>query len=72
MPSLKGTYYSAIGNKFDETKLMAFPPGNVSNAPQNVWQFADTKDEEVVFQITGVGPTGINYLNPTDDPRKSH
>jgi quercetin dioxygenase-like cupin family protein len=69
---ISGTYYSAIGDKVDETKLMPFPPGTFSNVPQNVWQFAETKDEEVVFQISGIGPTGINYLNPADDPRKSN
>ena len=69
---ISGTYYSALGDKVDEAKLTAFPPGTFSNVPQNVWQFAETKGEEVVFQITGVGPTGINYLNPADDPRKSH
>jgi len=68
---ISGTYYSAIGDKVDETKLTPFPPGTFSNVPQNVWQFAETKDEEVVFQISGIGPTGINYLNPADDPRKS-
>ncbi|MBC9883683.1 cupin [Bradyrhizobium sp. INPA01-394B] len=69
---ISGTYYSAIGDKVDEAKLMVFPTGTFSNVPPNVWQFAETKDEEVVFQISGVGPTGINYLNPADDPRNSH
>ncbi len=69
---ISGTYYSEIGDKVDETKLTAFPPGTFSNVQQNAWQFAETKDEEVVFQISGIGPTGINYLNPADDPRKSH
>lgn len=68
---ISGTYYSAIGDKFDGSKLMAFPPGTFSHVPPKVWQFAETRDEEVVFQITGVGPTGIDYLDPADDPRKA-
>ena len=68
---ISGTYYSAIGDKVDGSKLMAFPSGTFSYVPPNIWQFAETRDEEVVFQITGVGPTGINYLNFTDDPRKA-
>jgi hypothetical protein len=67
---ISGTYYSAIGDKVDSSKLMAFPPGTFSHVPPKVWQFAETKNEEVVFQITGIGPTGIDYLNATDDPRK--
>jgi hypothetical protein len=49
---------------------MAFPPGTFSHVPPKVWQFAETRDEEVMFQITGIGPTGIDYLNAADDPRK--
>src|SRR5690348_13571970 len=28
---ISGTYYSALGDKVDETKLTAFPPGTFSN-----------------------------------------
>jgi hypothetical protein len=68
---ISGTYYSALGDKADLSKLIAFPPGTFSHVPPKVWQFAETRDEEVVFQITGVGPTSIDYLNPGDNPRKS-
>jgi quercetin dioxygenase-like cupin family protein len=64
---ISGTYYSAIGDKADASKLIAFPPGTVSYVPPTVWQFAETRDEEVVFQITGIGPTRIDYLNPEDN-----
>jgi hypothetical protein len=67
---ISGTYYSAIGDTGDNSTLMAFPAGTFSHVPAKVWQFAETRDEEVVFQITGVGPTGIDYLNAADDPRK--
>lgn len=67
---ISGTYYSAIGDKVDNSALMAFPAGTFSHVPPKVWQFAETREEEVVFQITGVGPTGIDYLNPSEDPRR--
>lgn len=66
---IAGTYYSAIGDSVDSTKLVAFPQGTFSHVPPRVWQFAETKNEEVVFQVTGIGPTGIDYLNSSDDPR---
>lgn len=66
---ISGTYYSAIGDKVDSSALMAFPAGTFSHVPSKAWQFAETRDEEVVFQITGVGPTGIDYLNAAEDPR---
>jgi hypothetical protein len=67
---ISGTYYSALGDKVDASKLLSFPPGTFSHVPPKVWQFAETRDEEVIFEITGIGPTGIDYLNPQDDPRK--
>lgn len=67
---ISGTYYSAVGDKFEPAKLLAFPAGTFSHVPPKVWQFAETRDEEVVFQITGIGPTDINYLDPDSDPRK--
>jgi hypothetical protein len=67
---ISGTYYSALGDKVDASKLLSFPPGTFSHVPPKVWQFAETRDEEVIFEITGIGPTGIDYLNPEDDPRR--
>ena len=26
--------------------------------------------EETIIQIHGIGPAGITYINPADDPRK--
>ncbi|WP_342362753.1 cupin domain-containing protein [Terrarubrum flagellatum] len=67
---ISGTYYSALGDKVDASKLLSFSPGTFSHVPPKVWQFAETRDEEVIFEITGIGPTGIDYLNAEDDPRK--
>lgn len=67
---LSGTYYSSVGEKFDTTQLVAFPAGTVSHVPIGAWQFAETRDEVVVFQIIGLGPTGIDYRNPDEDPRR--
>jgi quercetin dioxygenase-like cupin family protein len=67
---LKGTYYSAIGDTFDESKLQAFPAGTFYFTPANTGHFAATKDEEVIIQESGEGPeSGIKYVNPSDDPR---
>jgi hypothetical protein len=67
---ISGTYYSALDDKVDASKLLSFPPGTFSHVPPKVWQFAETRDEEVIFEMTGIGPTGIDYLNAEDDPRK--
>lgn len=67
---LKGTYYSAIGDTFDDSKLQAFPAGTFYFTPANTGHFAATRDEEVIIQESGEGPdSGIKYVNPSDDPR---
>jgi quercetin dioxygenase-like cupin family protein len=67
---LKGTYYSAIGDTFDESKLQAFPAGTFYFTPASTAHFSATKDEEVIIQESGEGPeSGIKYVNPSDDPR---
>jgi hypothetical protein len=38
--------------------------------PANQAHFVWTGDEEAVVQVQFVGPFGINYINPADDPRK--
>jgi quercetin dioxygenase-like cupin family protein len=53
---LKGTYYSAIGDRFDESKLQAFPAGTFYFTPANTGHFSATKDEEVIIQESGEGP----------------
>ena len=65
-----GTYYSAIGEVFDERHPQAFPAGTLSHVPIGVWQFAQTREEPVVIQIVGIGPTGIDYRTAGDDPRQ--
>ena len=32
-------------------------------------QFHWAKSGEYITQVTGIGPLGLEYLNPTDDPR---
>ena len=67
---LKGTYYSAIGDTFDESKLQAFPAGAFYFTPADTGHFSATRDEEVIIQESGEGPaSGIRYINPSDDPR---
>jgi quercetin dioxygenase-like cupin family protein len=67
---LQGTYYSGVGETFDESRLIAFPPGSYYTTEANTPHFAMTKDAEVVIQEAGEGPnSGISYVNSGDDPR---
>src|SRR4051812_47412113 len=53
---LSGTLYYAQGDKFDESKLRALPPGSLIVEPANVAHFARTKGEPVLLNIVGEGP----------------
>jgi quercetin dioxygenase-like cupin family protein len=66
---LSGTFYFTTGSTYDPAKARALGPGSVAIMPAGTPMFGYTK-EETVIQLHGVGPWGLNYLNPADDPRK--
>jgi quercetin dioxygenase-like cupin family protein len=65
---LSGTFNMGIGDKLDVTKTKALPVGGVMIIQPKTPHFAWTK-EEVVVQVHGVGPWGVIYVDPADDPR---
>jgi quercetin dioxygenase-like cupin family protein len=67
---LSGTFYFTTGATYDPAKTQALGPGSVAIMPAGTPMFGYTK-EETVIQLHGVGPWGLNYLNPADDPRKN-
>ncbi len=67
---IAGTFNLGMGEKFDATKGTAMTTGTFGTWPPNMKHYAWTKGETVV-QLHGEGPWIINYLNPTDDPRKA-
>jgi quercetin dioxygenase-like cupin family protein len=54
---LSGTLYVGFGDKSDDSKMIAVPEGAVYVAPANVPHFLWAKDDDVVYQEGGVGPT---------------
>jgi anti-sigma factor ChrR (cupin superfamily) len=66
---LSGTFNMGMGDTLDTHKSMPLAPGSVMILQPKAHHFAWTK-EEVVVQLNGIGPWGITYLNPADDPRK--
>jgi pimeloyl-ACP methyl ester carboxylesterase/quercetin dioxygenase-like cupin family protein len=69
---VSGTWHIGYGDKFDQAKLKALPPGSFYTEPPGEPHFAETGDEAVVVQITGVGPSSTDYTDPSQDPRKTH
>jgi len=65
---ISGVFYIGRGEQFDADKLEAFPPGAVVILPGNTPHFHWAKSSEYVTQVTGIGPLGLEYLDPKDDP----
>jgi len=66
---ISGVFYIGLGDRFDAKKLVAYPPGTVIILPGNTSHFHWAKSGEYVTQITAIGPLGMEYINPKDDPR---
>jgi len=64
---ISGTWYVGFGTKFDESKLIALKAGSYYTEPAGVPHFVLIKDEGVVVQITGTGPS---RLIPVDAAKK--
>jgi quercetin dioxygenase-like cupin family protein len=68
---LQGTYWSGLGEKYEQDKLQKFGPGSFYITEAGVAHFAYA-ETEVIVQEMGVGPIGdpIEYVSSADDPRK--
>lgn len=54
---LEGTYWSAVGDVWDESRLIAFPKGSLYVVPAGVPHYSAVLEGETVFQESGTGPS---------------
>ena len=66
---LSGTFNMGVGDELDAQKTTPLGTGSIAIMQPKTNHFAWTQEETVV-QLNGVGPWGITYVNPKDDPRK--
>ena len=66
---VSGTWRLGYGDRFDEAKLKALPPGSFYTEPPGWNHFAATGNEPVIVQITGYGPSSTDYVERDLDPR---
>ena len=66
---MSGIFYIGLGDQFEEDQLQAYPPGAVVVLPGGTPHFHWAKSGEYVTQVSAIGPLGLDYLHPTDDPR---
>ena len=67
---LSGTIYLGMGDKFDPARGQALNTGGFLHLPKRTHHYEWSTDETVI-ELSGIGPVGMTYLNPADDPRKA-
>jgi hypothetical protein len=65
---LSGGFGMALGETQDLGAAPLLAPGSFVRIPTGEAHFAWT-EEETIVQINAIGPFGIEYVNPKDDPR---
>jgi len=66
---ISGVFYIGLGDQLDAEKLVAYPPGAVIVLPGNTPHFHWAKSGEYITQVTAIGPLGLEYVDPKDDPQ---
>ena len=68
---ISGVFYIGVGDQFDAEKLEAYPPGAVVVLPGGTPHFHWARSGDYVTQVSAIGPLGLEYLAPEDDPRNA-
>ena len=63
---LKGTWYTGTGDEFAPEKTVPLKPGSFMKHPAGGHHFDGAKDEEVIVQIIGYGPSSTTRLRPQE------
>ncbi len=66
---ISGVFYIGLGEQFDSDKLEAYPPGAVIVLPGGTSHFHWARSGEYISQVSAIGPLGLEYVDPKDDPR---
>ena len=66
--TVSGHFAMGLGEKWDDKSMHTLGPGDVMIMQPKTAHYAMAKDEAVV-QVHGMGPWGITYVNPADDPK---
>ncbi len=66
---ISGVFYVGLGARFEPADMSAHPPGSLVVLPGDTWHFHWAKSGEYITQVTAIGPLGLEYHDPHDDPR---
>jgi len=66
---LSGTVALGMGDTWDESKMQSVPSGGLVVLP-GAMRHSFMARTASTFQVHGMGPFAVNYVNPSDDPSK--
>lgn len=66
---VSGAFHIGMGTVADESQSHALGPGGFFAFDPGLPHYAHVEQETVV-QLSSTGPWTINYINPSDDPRR--
>jgi quercetin dioxygenase-like cupin family protein len=66
---ISGTFHLGMGETADRDKAQPLPAGSFVAMAPGTAHYVFTS-EATVIQINTVGPWGLTYINPADDPRQ--
>ena len=65
---VSGTFHLGMGERPDWQSMQELPAGSYATMQPGMRHYARVSGE-TVLQLATVGPWGIHYVNPSDDPR---
>ena len=66
---ISGMVKLGMGETADPAKAKSLPAGTLYALPPGMAHFIQF-EEDTIVQVSTIGPWGINYINPKDDPRQ--
>ena len=66
---ISGTFNMGLGDKLDKNATKPMTAGSFTVMPKGTHHFAWSQGETII-QVYAIGPWGLTYVNPADDPRR--
>ena len=67
---ISGTFYTGNDSEFNVENMRSVPPGTSIYQPPGAIHFDGAKDEEVIVEITGLGPVTTTFLDRKTEPTR--
>jgi quercetin dioxygenase-like cupin family protein len=66
---IKGTWWAGTGPKWNRETTIPYPPGSFAVHHASEAHYDGARNEEVIVQISGIGPTGTTRVDESGKPR---